>query len=235
MKDDTPIFKKAYDVPYRLKDKVSVHLGKLESEKVITPIDTSECASPIIIVMKKNDEIRLVIDCKVSLNKMIVPNTYPLPRSQDIFANLADCKVFCALDLEGAYTQLELTERSKKFVIINTMKGLYKYNRLPQGASSSASIFQQVMDKVLEDIENVSCYLDDVLIAGKTAEDCKQKLLLVLERLSKANIKVNFEKCKFFVTELTHLGHIISDKGLSPCPDKISTIEEANAPKNESE
>lgn len=80
MKDDTPIFKKDYDVPNRLKDKVSVYLDKLDREKVITPIDTSEWASPIIIVMKKNDEIRLVIDCKVSLNKMIVPNTYPLHR-----------------------------------------------------------------------------------------------------------------------------------------------------------
>lgn len=91
------------------------------------------------------------------------------------------------------------------------------------------------MDKVLEGIENVSCYLDDVLIAGKTAEDCKNKLLLVLQRLANANIKVNFEKCKFFVTELTHLGHIISDKGLMPCPDKISTIEKAKDPNNESE
>lgn len=67
------------------------------------------------------------------------------------------------------------------------------------------------MDKVLEGIENVSCYLDDVLIAGKTAEDCKNKLLLVLQRLANANIKVNFEKCNFFVTELRHLGHIRTD------------------------
>lgn len=62
MRDETPIFKKAYDVPYRLKDKVSAYLDKLAKEQVITPIDTSEWASPIIIVMKKNGEIRLVID-----------------------------------------------------------------------------------------------------------------------------------------------------------------------------
>lgn len=235
MNSETPIFKKAYEVPYRLRDAVSVYLDKLEHEKVITPIDTSEWASPIIIVKKKNNDIRLVIDCKVSINKFLIPNSYPLPTAQDIFANLANCKFFCALDLEGAYTQLELTERSKKFVVINTMKGLYTYNRLPQGASSSASIFQQVMDKVLEGIPNVSCYLDDVLIAGKTVEDCKNKVCLVMERLAKANIKVNYEKCKFFVTQLTYLGHIISEKGLMPCRDKISTIERANAPRNESE
>lgn len=57
----------------------------------------------------------------------------------------------------------------------------------------------------------------------------------MLDRLAKAKIKINFEKCKFFVTKLTHLGHVISDRGLMPCPDKISTIERAKAPKNESE
>lgn len=57
----------------------------------------------------------------------------------------------------------------------------------------------------------------------------------MLERLKKANIKVNFQKCKVFVKELTHLGHVISGNGLMPCPDKILTIEKAKAPKNESE
>lgn len=53
LKSDVPIFKKAYDVPYRLRDKVVDYLNKLEKEKVITPIKTSEWASPVVIVMKK--------------------------------------------------------------------------------------------------------------------------------------------------------------------------------------
>lgn len=69
-----------------------------------------------------------MIDCKVSINKLIIPNSYPLPIAQDLFAKLAGCKLFCALDLEGAYTQLELTDRSNQFMVINTLKGLYTYN-----------------------------------------------------------------------------------------------------------
>lgn len=107
---------------------------------------------------KKNNDIRLVIDCKVSINKAIITNTYPLPSAQDLFAGLAGSKVFCSLDLEGAYTQLSLSERSRQFMVINTIKGLYTYNRLPQGASSSASIFQKVMDQILQGIEYVYCY-----------------------------------------------------------------------------
>ena len=84
-------------------------------------------------------------------------------------------------------------------MVINIIKGLYRYNRLPQGATSSAAIFQQIMEQVLNDIENVSVYLDDVLIAGKDLNDSKEKLLKVLERLRKANIKGNWEKCNFLL------------------------------------
>lgn len=194
LRTEVPIFKKAYDVPYRLKQKVDDYLDKLENQRVITPIKTSEWASPVIVVIKKNDQIRLVIDCKVSINKMMIPNTYPLPTAQDLFAKLAESKMFCALDLEGAYTQLELTDRSKQFMVINTTKGLYTYNRLPQGATSSAAIFQQIMDQVLHGIEGVYVYLDDVLISGKSFEDCASKLREVLSRLSKTNIKINLDK-----------------------------------------
>lgn len=116
----------------------------LEQQKVISPIKASEWASPVIVVVKKDDDIRMVIDCKVSINKAIVPNTYPLPLAQDIFASLAGCKIFCCLDLAGAYTQVLLSERSRRFTVINTMKGLFTYNRLPQGASSSAQYFNKL-------------------------------------------------------------------------------------------
>lgn len=161
MKEETPIFRKAYAVPLRLRQKVIDHLDSLERDGVISPVETSEWASPVVIVIKKDQNIRLVIDCRVSINKVIIPNTYPLPVAQDLFASLSGSKMFCSFDLAGAYTQLLLSERSKKFMVINTIKGLYVYNRLPQGASSSASIFQKVMDQILHGLEYVSCYLDD--------------------------------------------------------------------------
>lgn len=55
LKTDQPIFKKAYEVPYRLRQRVMDYLTKLENEKVITPIKTSEWASPVVVVMKKNN------------------------------------------------------------------------------------------------------------------------------------------------------------------------------------
>ncbi|XP_062536041.1 uncharacterized protein K02A2.6-like isoform X2 [Armigeres subalbatus] len=235
LRDDSPIFRKAYDVPFKLREKVVEHLDSLEKQNIISPIQVSEWASPIVIVPKKDNDIRMVIDCKVSINKQIIPNTYPLPLAQDIFASLAGCKWFCCLDLAGAYTQLKLSVRSRKFVVINTIKGLYTYNRLPQGASSSAAIFQKVMDQILIGLKHVRCYLDDVLIAGETIEECLSNLHLVLERLQNANLKVNYKKCKFFVNSLNYLGHLVTEEGLLPSPEKLSTIEKAKVPTDTTE
>lgn len=133
----------------------------------------------VIVVVKKDKNIRLVIDCKVSINKVIIPNTYPLPLAQDIFSTIAGSKIFCSLDLAGAYTQLLLTGRSRKFMVINTIKGLYTYNRLPQGVTSSASIFQRIMDQILHGLENVSCYLDTVLISEKILKTARINFILL--------------------------------------------------------
>lgn len=238
LKSEQPVFRKPYQIPFKIKEKFMEHLSMLENQGVITPIQASEWASPVIAVMKKDGEVRMVIDCKVSLNKILIPNTFPLPLAEDIFAFLAGCKIFRSLDL-AAYTQLQLSQRSKKYVVINTVKGLFSNNRLPQGASSSAAIFQQVMDQVLRGPNGVCWYLDDVLIAGKTFKNCLNKLEKVLERLANANIHVNLKKCKFFVTSLQYLGHLITchitRDGLLPSPDKISTIERAKTPENVSE
>lgn len=65
-------------------------------------------------------------------------------------------------------------------------------------------------------------------------EECVSILYLVLARLKKVNLKVNFKKCKFFVS-LTYLGHLITDEGLLPSPDKLATIEQAKVPRDTTE
>ncbi|XP_062704998.1 uncharacterized protein LOC115266360 [Aedes albopictus] len=60
VKPDQPIFKRAYQVPYKIKDKFLEHLDMLEEQGVITPVKASEWASPVIAVLKKDNEIRMI-------------------------------------------------------------------------------------------------------------------------------------------------------------------------------
>jgi len=87
------------------------------------------------------------------------------------------------IDLSQAYLQLPLDDELKKFVVINTHKGLF---RLPFGISASPGIFQRVMDNLLQGIPGVVAYLDDILIMGPTAEEHLKSLEAVLNRLMTA-------------------------------------------------
>ena len=81
---------------------------------------------------------------------------------------------------------MPLDEESRKLVVVNTHKGLYRYTRLPYGVSSAPGIFQRLMESVLQGIPNVIVYIDDILITGATEEEHLKTLSLVLERLERA-------------------------------------------------
>lgn len=225
----TPVFHKAYTVPFKLRERVSQEIDRLCSQGILKPIQFSEWASPVVIVNKGKD-IRMCIDCKVTINKYIEVQHYPIPRIDDIFASLAGCKYFCTLDLSGAYTQVQVSEQSRQYLTINTHKGLYQYTTLCFGVASAPSIFQSIMDQILLGIEGVACYIDDVFIGACSIEKCKDILELVLERLNEYNVRINLSKCKFFETSVQFLGHVISPNGIHPSPEKVKAILDAPPP-----
>ena len=123
-------------------------------------------AAPIVVVPKKDGQIRLCGDYKVTCNPDLDVEQYPLPRPQDLFATLAGGQKFSKLDLRQAYFQLPLDEASRKFVTVNTHRGLYEYTRLPFGVASAPALFQKTMDTILQGIPGVKCYIDDILVTG---------------------------------------------------------------------
>ncbi|KAI4895153.1 hypothetical protein NFI96_009265 [Prochilodus magdalenae] len=172
-----PIFKKARPVPYALKDAVGRELDRLEQLGIISKVDRSEWAAPIVVVPKADKSIRICGDYKVTVNQSVVDETYPLPNTEDLFATLAGGTLFTKLDLSHAYQQLELEKSSEKFLTINTHRGLYVYHRLSYGVSTAPSIFQGVMDQILQGLDQVTCFLDDILItAKKTRKEHLRKL-----------------------------------------------------------
>nr|XP_034311360.1 uncharacterized protein K02A2.6-like [Crassostrea gigas] len=93
---------KARLVPYSLKPKVEEELQRLEKEGIIKPVTHSKWASPVVPVVKKNGQVRLCGDYKVTINPVMKVDQYPLPRIQDIFASLAGGKKFSSLQPDGS-------------------------------------------------------------------------------------------------------------------------------------
>ena len=225
-----PKFFKARTLPLALRDKVSDELDNIQAKGVIVPVKFSSWAAPVVPVIKRDGNVRLCGDYKLTINSVAKNELYPLPRIEELFASVSGGKVFSKLDLSHAYQQLQLDESSQEYVTINTHRGLYRYTRLPFGVASAPAIFQRTMETLLKGLPMVVAYLDDILVAGKTEQEHLTNLAQVLERIDSAGMKLKKEKCAFCLPRVEYLGHIISAEGLCPAASKVKAIKEAPKP-----
>ena len=133
---------------------------------------------------------KLQLDWNRLLNIQAKQNDY---RGEDLFSMLAGGKQFTTLDLSQAYQQVLLEESAKPYLTINTHRRLFQYNRMPFGVSSAPSIFQRIMDSLLQGLKHVIVYLDDILITSTTYEEHLKNLEEVLERLQNAGLQVKLK------------------------------------------
>ena len=80
-----PIFVKARRVPYALKVQVEKELDKLETHGVIKKTDKSSWASPIVVVPKSDNAVRICGDYKATINQSVEDEPYVLPTTQDLY------------------------------------------------------------------------------------------------------------------------------------------------------
>ena len=178
--------------------------------------------------LKPNNTIRICGDYKCTVNQVSKLDNYPIPKTEDLLATLGGGEKFSKFDMSQAYQQLVLDDDSKKYTTINTHKGLFCYNRLAYGISSSPGIFQRTIENVLKGIPKVIVRVDDILVTGKDDEKHYNNLGKVLETLSRAGLKLRKEKCKFMQSEVVYCGYVINGKGIKPVAYKVTTI--SNAP-----
>ena len=231
-KEATPVFIKSRQIPYALKESVDKELDKLEADGIIEKVEHSEWGTPLVVVPKKDGNVRLCADYKVTVNKQLLDARHPIPRIEDIFNKLRDGSYFCTLDIYKAYLHLLLDEESAKIQTISTHRGTYIVKRLNFGIKTAPNEFHSFIDQFVQELEGVVAYFDDLIIQGKTYEECKSRLIKVLNKLRKYNLHVNINKCKFFQKSVEYLGHIISAKGLSKTPGKIEAIQNVSRPNN---
>lgn len=173
-------------------------------------------------------------DFKVIINPALHAVQYPLPRIEDIFASLSGGEHFSKIDLAQAYLQMEMDEQSKKFLTINTHKGLYQCNCLVFRIASALALWQRAMDKVLQGIPGMQCYLDNIIVTGKDDSDHLQNLQRVLTRLCEYGQRANKEKCEF-KSRISYCGHVIDKDDLHKSQDKIEAVLNAPHPQNVSQ
>jgi dihydroorotate dehydrogenase len=113
-----------------------------------------------------------------------------------------------ALDLNMGYYHIKLDADAQKLctIVFPWQMGKYKYKRLPMGIKISPDVFQNVMSKLVQDMEYVKTYLDD--------------LLILTNRINQLQ-RVNISKSKFFAEQIEYLGYCITRQGIQPIRNKV--------------
>ena len=202
---------------------------------VLRKVNHSEWAAPTFIIPKKDGTVRFISDFR-ELNKRIKRKPYPIPRIQDLLLKLEGFQHATSLDLNMGYYHIELTPFSKQLCTIVLPFGKYEYQRLPMGLCNSPDIFQEKVSELMDGLEFVRAYIDDILITMSTTfEDHLIKLEQVFKRLKQAGLKVNAKKSFFGKPEIEYLGYWITRYGIQPVAKKVQALLTVAEPKSKKE
>ncbi|CAI5692272.1 unnamed protein product [Oreochromis niloticus] len=224
LSDETPFKHRARPIHPNDLEAVRKHLKELQEAGVIRE-STSPFSSPIVVVRKKNGEVRLCIDYR-KLNVQTIKDAYALPNLEETFSTLIGSQWFSVLDLKSGYYQIEMEELDKPKTAFVCPIGFWEFNRMPQGITNAPNTFQRLMEKCMGDmnLREVIVFLDDIIVFSKTLEEHEARLMKVLDRLKEYGLKLSPEKCKFFQTSVRYLGHIVSSKGVETDPEKVEAL-----------
>ena len=136
-------------------------LQRLLQIGVIEKATWSEWIAGTFIVPKKDGRVRWITDFR-GLNKSLQRKVYPLRKISEIFQRHSRYKFFTKLDISIQYYTFLLDEASRNLCTFATPFGLYRYCRLPMGVSESPDIATENIHLVLDGIEDIKFYMDDI-------------------------------------------------------------------------
>ena len=180
---------------YDEKCKLRVIVERLLERKIIQPSE-SEYASPIVLIKKKNGELRMCVDYR-TLDKLIARDNYPLPLIEDQLDMLNGKKYFTLLDLKDGFHHVSVAKDSVKYTAFITPIGQYEYLKMPFGLKTAPSRFQRFVNQALSEVirtGDVVVYLDDFLVASDTIEHHFKVLETVFRLLVENKLELRIDK-----------------------------------------
>ncbi|KAI3506429.1 hypothetical protein L1887_28787 [Cichorium endivia] len=207
------------------------------------PISDSEWVSPTQTMPKKSgitvvdtkdgDKVstrpvtgwRVCIDYR-KLNAATSKDHFPLPFIDQIVEKLAGQKYYCFLDGYSGNNQIAIHPEDHAKTMFTCPYGTFAFRRMPFGLCNVPTTFQRCMMAIFSDMigEALEIFMDDFSIFGSSFDACLNQLEKVLERCTKWNFVLSWEKSHFMVKEGIVLGHVVSERGFEVDRAKVKVI-----------
>ena len=219
-----PIKLRPYKISLDQSRALKKEITKLLKRGLIIP-SHSPWAFPVLLVRKKNGEWRMCIDFR-KLNEITVKDAYALPFIDELLESVHGATIFSAIDLFSGYHQIPMNPDDIEKTSFTTKFGNYCFKVMPFGLTNAPASFQREMNRILMPLigKCLFVYMDDILVYSPTFEQHLIDLENVFSILRKYNFSINLDKCKFCQHSVEVLGHVLSDQGLQPVPNKVFAI-----------
>jgi len=223
-------------IPLPIRKEVEEEIKGMVERGVIEPVThATDYVSPMVVVPKgKTGKWRICVDL-TKLNLGVKRQIFQLPKIDYELGLLNGAKYFSKLDAKNGFWQIKLAEESKDLTTFLTPFGRFRFCRLPFGISSAPEFFQKRMSEILSGQKNVIFHIDDILVWGKTREEHDKYLNDVLSKLQEAGFVLNEEKSLCCQSEVTFLGHHLSEFGVKADSKRIDAILGLSKPNNVSQ
>ena len=231
MDNPIPVHWHPYTIPTSHLAVFKEELNHLIFIGVIEKACCSEWIAGTFIVPKKDGHVRWITDFQ-GLNKSLQHQVYPLQKISEIFQCRSGYQYFTKLDISMQYYTFVLDEPSRNLCTFATPFGLYYYCQLPMGISESPDIATKMMLSILDDIDGIEFYMDDIGVFTTTWTDHLSLLSTVLGHLENMGFTINPLKCEWAIQEMDFLGHWLTPNGVKPWCKKVDTILHLQPPTN---
>lgn len=217
-----------YKASQRDKEVIDKTFDELRSQGLLNP-GKGPVGWPVFVVWK-NGKGRAVVDLR-GLNAATIADAYPLPSQEEIMALLKDCRWITCIDVRSSFYQrmVKRSDRYKFTVVLH--RGQEEFGVAVMGFCNSPAHGQRLMDRLLDGLPFVKCYVDDVVIFSRTFEEHLEHLRIVLGILRDAGLTLAPEKCFVGFHKVELLGHVVDRFGLYTQPQKTKAISNIDYPK----
>lgn len=202
---------------------------RIKSQQGLCTPSKSCWASALHMQPKPDGDFRFCGDYR-ALNRVTIPDRYPVPYITDFTANLHGMKIFSKIDLKKAFDQIEVHPDDVPKTAITTPFGLFEFKFMTHGLRNASQTFQRFMNEVTQDLNFVFVNIDDILVFSQTAEEHKQQLRTLFNRLREYGLQINPAKCVLGQSQVQFLGYMVTEKGIHPLPDRVAAIKNFKLP-----